>query len=111
MKILIKSVEIIKEGRTNNIDWKLIKVVDSDGTEYTGFDEDLLLAEGQTIEALVEDRKTEKNGRVYVNKNIKIAKCLHCPLHCPKQEANTITLDETTGSTTTHGSIDEEPPF
>lgn len=89
-KIIIKEGKVLKTGEGKYGKWQLIKVTTLEGEEFTTFDETFLLAESlnKELQVSVEEKKTEKNGRVYINKNIKLAVCEHCALHCPKAEVD-----------------------
>lgn len=69
-KIYISAVNLVKSGTTNGKNWQIFNVVDPQGKKYGTFESKYQGMVGQEIDAEVEEKTVEKNGKTYKNLNI-----------------------------------------
>lgn len=69
-KIYISSCVLFRQGTKDGRDWKLYHITNPKGVIYGTFSDKYSGLVGQEIEAEIEEKTVEKNGRTYKNLNI-----------------------------------------
>ena len=70
MKLYISSCAAVKSGESNGRKWTLYQIQDPKGVKYSTFEGKYVGMVGQEIEAVVEEKAVEKNGKSYLNRTI-----------------------------------------